>query len=94
MQTAVLVMWNEFIKTEGEKIISDLRNRPVVIGRRVKVIFYNGNLTPNLQKKKCLLIFYVLSYKCIVSETEISTKVGSVLLVNPPIQEAMRLKNW
>ncbi|XP_027157287.1 replication protein A 70 kDa DNA-binding subunit B-like [Coffea eugenioides] len=42
LQTLMLSMWNAFIDTEGSKIISEIQNYPVLIGRRLKVQNYNG----------------------------------------------------
>nr|XP_027117791.1 replication protein A 70 kDa DNA-binding subunit B-like [Coffea arabica] len=38
----MLSMWNAFIDNEGSKIISEIQNYPVLIGRRLKVQNYNG----------------------------------------------------
>ncbi|XP_071917017.1 replication protein A 70 kDa DNA-binding subunit B-like [Coffea arabica] len=67
LQTLMLSMWNAFIDNEGSKIISDIQNYPVLIGRRLNVQNYNG--------------------------VALSTWFDSAVLVNPPIQEAMELKN-
>ncbi|XP_027060683.2 replication protein A 70 kDa DNA-binding subunit D-like [Coffea arabica] len=42
LQTVVLSMWDDFIKNEGEQIISAMNNYPVIIARRIKVNNYNG----------------------------------------------------
>ncbi|XP_027154697.1 uncharacterized protein LOC113754469 [Coffea eugenioides] len=44
LQTLMLSMWNAFIDNEGSKIISEIQNYPVLIGRRLKVQNYNGQV--------------------------------------------------
>nr|XP_027120642.1 replication protein A 70 kDa DNA-binding subunit B-like [Coffea arabica] len=41
-QTVMLSMWDDFIKNEGQQILSDIHNYPVIICRRLKVSNYNG----------------------------------------------------
>ncbi|XP_027171557.1 replication protein A 70 kDa DNA-binding subunit B-like [Coffea eugenioides] len=41
-QAVILSMWDDFIKNEGQQIIAEIGNYPVVICRRLKVNNYNG----------------------------------------------------
>ncbi|XP_071933262.1 replication protein A 70 kDa DNA-binding subunit B-like [Coffea arabica] len=41
-QAVMLSMWDDFIKNEGQQIIAEIGNYPVIICRRLKVNNYNG----------------------------------------------------
>nr|XP_027062744.1 replication protein A 70 kDa DNA-binding subunit B-like [Coffea arabica] len=58
-QTVLLSLWDDFLTNEGQQLLSNLNSYPVIIARRIKVLWFD-----------------------------------SVILVDPPIQEARELKNW
>ncbi|XP_027185594.1 uncharacterized protein LOC113783610 isoform X2 [Coffea eugenioides] len=100
-----LSLFNEFIDNEGRKIAENMNNFLVIVCRRLKVKSFNGSYANYLILHLHTILYLTTISSCLSLLTKItalyffckgialSTRKNSAILIDPPIQEAMQLKN-
>ena len=84
--------WGEHETDEGQTIANMIQSMPLIVALRVKVSSYHSKCTTKYYKYTIhiLALFNIHN----TSALNLTTKFGSSILVNLPIQPAAMLKEW
>ena len=99
MMPVILTLWGEHETDEGQALANIIDTMPLIVALRIKVSSYHSEYIRNSLCSTYFLTLNILIIQCTLRDVNIaalnlSTKFGSSILLNPPIQQAADLKHW
>lgn len=95
-RTVVLTLWDTFVDEEGNKILQNIANKPIIWATNLKVSSFNGkSYHPYFSFFYSLLNKnYDLNIQIHQSGITLSTKVSSTFFIDADLLVVAEYKNW